>query len=100
MSLLPREQHALRQIEDALSHRDPALASWLSGRVRVRRPRLLIGVVYLIAPALIVIAVVTDVLPLLVVGIVTAVATPLAARWLAFPRRPARPDRNDVLDDL
>lgn len=100
MSLLPREQHALRQIEDALSHRDPALASWLSGRVRVRRPKLLIAVVYLIAPALVVVGAVLDVLALLVVGIVTAVVTPLAARWLVQPGRAKLPDRNDVLDDL
>jgi hypothetical protein len=100
MSLLPREQHELRQIEDAMSRRDPSLATWLSGRVRVRRPRLVIAAAYLLAPALVVVGALLDILPLLVVGIVVAVVTPLVAKALVFRRRVGTPRGYDVLDDL
>jgi hypothetical protein len=100
MSLLPREQHELRQIEDGIAGRDPALALWLSGRVRSRRPRRVIAVVYLLAPVLIVLGGVLGVGTLLVVGVIVAVVTPLAAKSLVFPRRVEPPGRYDVLDDL
>lgn len=100
MSLLPREQHVLNEIERTLSATDRPLAGWLSGRSRWRHPKLLAAVLYLLAPALLLAGVLNRVMALLVAGIVLAVLTPVAA-WLLLlrPRRDSGVVR-DAMDDL
>jgi hypothetical protein len=99
MTLLPREQHALNEIARRFRHDDPTFVHWLSGRVGLRHPRIAVGLVYLIAPALIVTGAVFGVLGIAVTGIVLAVLTPLAGWRLMRPRLAAPPD-DAVPDDL
>jgi Flp pilus assembly protein TadB len=92
MSLLPREQHVLREIERSLTLSDPGLAARLSGRVSTHR-RLVVAVVgaYLIAPALIVAGLVLHTLLMLDAGIVLAALTPLLLSAATYLRRARRP---------
>jgi hypothetical protein len=99
MTLLPREQAALNEIARSFRDEDLTFAHWLSGRTRLRHPKMAIALVYLLAPALIVAGVAVGAVALTVAGIVLAVPTPVAGWWLIRPRRQVSHDGR-VVDDL
>jgi Flp pilus assembly protein TadB len=90
MPLLPREQHALNQIEERLSGDDPALASYLAGRLRVRHPRRLAAGLFTLSPALLVAGLIAGAMPLVYLGVVSAPLTPVAVWLVATHRRRRR----------
>jgi len=73
MGLHPSEQRMLRRIEEHLRTKDRDLDAFLSGRSALRRPRVLLGAMYLVPPVFIALGLVLHIIVLVVVGVVAAV---------------------------
>jgi Flp pilus assembly protein TadB len=82
----PSERKSLQEVEERLGRKDPDLDAFLAGRSALRRPRVVIWVVYLALPVLIGLGVALDVIPLVVAGAVAAPFIPVTA-WLLVRRR-------------
>jgi Flp pilus assembly protein TadB len=82
----PAERSVLRQIEDRLRRNDPDLDAFLAGRSALRRPRVVIGAIYLACPVIVVLGLTLDVTALVVAGVVAAPLIPVTA-WLLIRRR-------------
>lgn len=91
MALLPREAHALRQIERDLAEADPRLAAYLAGNTGHRISMWMAYGVYLVVPVLVVAGLLAHVLAVTISGIVLAPAAPLIVFRLLrgnWPRLP------------
>ena|SRR2546423_1678832 len=86
MGLHPREQWMLRRIEEHLRTKDLDLDAFLSGRSAVRRPRVVLWVMYLVPPLFIALGLVLHVVVFVVVGVVAAPLVPVTV-WLLIRRR-------------
>jgi hypothetical protein len=82
----PAERSVLQQIEERLRRNDPDLDAFLAGRSALRRPRAVIGVIYLALPAIVVLGLALDVAALVVAGVAAAPLIPVGA-WLLLRRR-------------
>ena len=87
MGLHPREQWMLRRVEEHLRTKDLDLDAFLSGRSALRRPRVLLGAMYLVPPVFIALGLVLQIIVLVVVGVVSAPLVPVTA-WLLIRRGP------------
>src|SRR2546430_17431807 len=81
MGLHPSEQRMLRRIEEHLRTKDRDLDAFLSGRSALRRPRVVLGAMYLVPPVFIALGLVQHVIVLVVVGVVAAQLVPVTV-WL------------------
>jgi Flp pilus assembly protein TadB len=95
MGLHPGEQRILRRIEEHLRTKDLDLDAFLSGRSALRRPRVLLGAMYLVPPVFIALGLVLHIIVLVVVGVVAAPLVPVAV-WLLI-RRGSAPSRHSQL---
>jgi hypothetical protein len=82
----PAERSVLQQIEERLRRNDPDLDAFLAGRSALRRPRAVIGAIYLTLPAIVVLGLALDVAALVVAGVAAAPLIPVGA-WLLLRRR-------------
>jgi hypothetical protein len=82
----PAERSVLQQIEERLRRKDPDLDAFLAGRSAIRRPRVVIGAVYLVLPVIVGLGLVLDVAELVVAGVAAAPLIPVSA-WLLIRRR-------------
>jgi Flp pilus assembly protein TadB len=87
MGLHPSEQRMLRRIEEHLRTKDRDLDAFLSGRSALRRPRVLLGAMYLVPPVFIALGLVLHIIVLVVVGVVAAPLVPVTV-WLLIRRGP------------
>ena len=95
MGLHPREQRMLRRIEEHLRTNDFDLDAFLSGRSALRRPRVVLGAMYLVPPVFIALGLVLHVVVLVVVGVVAAPLVPVAV-WLLIRRGSPRSRRSHL----
>jgi Flp pilus assembly protein TadB len=82
----PAERSMLQQIEERLRRENPDLDAFLAGRSALRRPRAVIGAIYLVLPVIVVLGLALDVAVLVVAGVVAAPLIPVSA-WLLIRRR-------------
>jgi Flp pilus assembly protein TadB len=82
----PAERSMLQQIEERLRRENPDLDAFLAGRSALRRPRAVIGAIYLVLPVIVVFGLALDVAALVVAGVIAAPLIPVSA-WLLIRRR-------------
>jgi hypothetical protein len=66
----------LQQIEERLRRENPDLGDFLAGRSALRRPRAVIGAIYLVLPVIVVLGLALDVAVVVVAGVVAAPLIP------------------------
>jgi hypothetical protein len=69
-----------------LRRKDPDLDAFLAGRSALRRPRMVVGAIYLVLPVIVVLGLALDVAALVVAGVAAAPFIPVSA-WLLIRGR-------------